>query len=340
MASGPSAGYKVFEGRQSGNPGRDHGFRPQKFGPPQLSTHTKNRKKKNRKRNFFEFTRRTKERGKGAISKSSPSMTSPCRDQCLTVALATRCMPLPGTGTSTVRFYQPRQRKIKVTSVFAIARPFRWKSSASTSPTGIMGRGIFRAKAKASAHLTRRRQALGWFPPSRRTAPTHHRVRVNHDKLTKDQTRGSRTVSCSEESHHQLPRAGSPVLNDTSASKPASCPQIQRLDRCDQPPSTPCTRPLSAAGGPAMSMIRAPRRRRQGDAACCWAELQASSDGVAISVPTRNVSGDRSQDRGVASRTDVKEINEAMKLLFPSMAAQCILVYNHRLAELSIDFNH
>src|ERR1017187_10224841 len=177
--------------------------------------------------------------------------------------------------------------------------------------------GIFSAKAKASAHLTDGADMTIVFG-------------VNHDKLTKDHlvvSNGSCTTNC------LAPVAK--VLNDTVGIETGFMTTIHAYTG-DQPTLDTLHSDLYRGRAAAMSMIP-PSTGAAKAIGLVLPELMGKLDGVAIRVPTPNVSV--IDLKIVASRkTDVKEINEAMKRA-SEQEMKGILGYTTA-PNVSIDFNH
>ena len=172
--------------------------------------------------------------------------------------------------------------------------------------------GIFSAKAKASAHLTAGARRVLVSAPSDGADATIV-FGVNHDKLTKDHlvvSNGSCTTNC------LAPVAK--VLNDTVGIETGFMTTIHAYTG-DQPTLDTLHSDLYRGRAAAMSMI--PTSTGAAKAiGLVLPELQGKLDGVAIRVPTPNVSV--IDLKIVASRkTDAKEINEAMKRL-PSSSSK------------------
>jgi len=164
--------------------------------------------------------------------------------------------------------------------------------------------GLFTAKDKASAHLTAGAKRVLISAPGENADATIV-YGVNHDKLTKDHlvvSNGSCTTNC------LAPVAK--VLNDTVGIETGFMTTIHAYTG-DQPTLDTLHKDLYRGRAAAMSMI--PTSTGAAKAiGLVLPELQGKLDGVAIRVPTPNVSV--IDLKIVASRkTDVKEINEAMK---------------------------
>ncbi len=189
--------------------------------------------------------------------------------------------------------------------------------------------GIFSAKAKASAHLTAGAKRVLVSAPSDGADMTIV-YGVNHDKLTKDHlvvSNGSCTTNC------LAPVAK--VLNDTVGIETGFMTTIHAYTG-DQPTLDTLHHDLYRGRAAAMSMI--PTSTGAAKAiGLVLPELQGKLDGVAIRVPTPNVSV--IDLKIVASRkTEVKEINEAMKRA-SEQQMKGILGYTTA-PNVSIDFNH
>src|SRR4030081_50670 len=189
--------------------------------------------------------------------------------------------------------------------------------------------GIFTAKDKASAHLTAGAKRVLVSAPADGADMTIV-YGVNHDKLTKEHTvvsNGSCTTNC------LAPVAK--VLNDTVGIETGFMTTIHAYTG-DQPTLDTLHKDLYRGRAAAMSMI--PTSTGAAKAiGLVLPELQGKLDGVAIRVPTPNVSV--IDLKIVASRkTDVKEINEAMKRA-SEQQLKGILAYTN-FPNVSIDFNH
>jgi glyceraldehyde 3-phosphate dehydrogenase len=174
--------------------------------------------------------------------------------------------------------------------------------------------GIFTAKEKASAHLTAGAIVFG----------------VNHDTLTRDHlvvSNGSCTTNC------LAPIAK--VLNDTVGIETGFMTTIHAYTG-DQPTLDTMHKDLYRGRAAAMSMI--PTSTGAAKAiGLVLPELKGKLDGVAIRVPTPNVSV--VDLKIVAKRaTDIKEINAAMKRA-SEQQLKGILGYTTA-PNVSIDFNH
>ena len=164
--------------------------------------------------------------------------------------------------------------------------------------------GLFTAKDKASAHLTAGAKRVLVSAPADGADATIV-FGVNHDKLTSDHkvvSNGSCTTNC------LAPVAK--VLNDTVGIETGFMTTIHAYTG-DQPTLDTLHKDLYRGRAAALSMI--PTSTGAAKAiGLVLPELQGKLDGVAIRVPVPNVSV--VDLKIVASRkTDVKEINEAMK---------------------------
>jgi len=189
--------------------------------------------------------------------------------------------------------------------------------------------GIFSAKAKASAHLTAGAKRVLVSAPSDGADATIV-FGVNHDKLTKDNlvvSNGSCTTNC------LAPVAK--VLNDTVGIETGFMTTIHAYTG-DQPTLDTLHNDLYRGRAAAMSMI--PTSTGAAKAiGLVMPELAGKLDGVSIRVPTPNVSV--IDLKIVAQRkTDVKEINEAMKRA-SEQQMKGILGYTTA-PNVSMDFNH
>src|SRR3569623_876333 len=189
--------------------------------------------------------------------------------------------------------------------------------------------GIFTARDKADAHLTAgAKRVLESAPADGADAPIV--FGVNHDILTKDHTvvsNGSCTTNC------LAPVAK--VLNDTVGIETGFMTTIHAYTG-DQPTLDTLHKDLYRGRAAAMSMI--PTSTGAAKAiGLVLPELQGKLDGVAIRVPTPNVSV--VDLKIVASRKTTKEeINAAMKRA-SEQQLKGILGYTTA-PNVSIDFNH
>jgi glyceraldehyde 3-phosphate dehydrogenase len=189
--------------------------------------------------------------------------------------------------------------------------------------------GIFSAKAKATAHLTAGAKRVLVSAPSDGADATIV-YGVNHDKLTKEHlvvSNGSCTTNC------LAPIAK--VLNDTVGIETGFMTTIHAYTG-DQPTLDTLHSDLYRGRAAALSMI--PTSTGAAKAiGLVLPELLGKLDGVAIRVPTPNVSV--VDLKIVAKRaTDVKEINAAMKRA-SEQEMKGILGYTTA-PNVSIDFNH
>jgi len=189
--------------------------------------------------------------------------------------------------------------------------------------------GIFTAKDKAKAHLDAGAKRVLVSAPADNADLTVV-YGVNHDKLTKDHkivSNASCTTNC------LAPVAK--VLNDAVGIDKGFMTTIHAYTG-DQPTLDTLHKDLYRGRAAAMSMI--PTSTGAAKAiGLVLPELQGKLDGVAIRVPTPNVSV--IDLKIVASRkTDPKEINEAMKRA-SEQQLKGILGYTTA-PNVSIDFNH
>lgn len=189
--------------------------------------------------------------------------------------------------------------------------------------------GIFTAKDKASAHLTAgAKRVLVSAPADGADATIVYGV--NHDTLTRDHlvvSNGSCTTNC------LAPIAK--VLNDLVGIETGFMTTIHAYTG-DQPTLDTLHKDLYRGRAAAMSMI--PTSTGAAKAiGLVLPELKGKLDGVAIRVPTPNVSV--VDLKIVAKRaTDPKEINEAMKRA-SEQQLKGVLGYTTA-PNVSIDFNH
>src|SRR5436305_6307962 len=188
--------------------------------------------------------------------------------------------------------------------------------------------GIFTAKDKASAHLTAGAKRVLVSAPADGADATIV-FGVNHDKLTRDHkvvSNGSCTTNC------LAPVAK--VLNDTVGIETGFMTTIHAYTG-DQPTLDTMHKDLYRARAAALSMI--PTSTGAAKAiGLVLPELKGKLDGVAIRVPTPNVSV--IDLKIVAQRkTEPKEINEAMKRA-SEQQLQGILGYTTA-PNVSTDFN-
>ena len=189
--------------------------------------------------------------------------------------------------------------------------------------------GIFTAKDKASAHLTAGAKRVLVSAPADNADMTIV-YGVNHDKLTKDHmvvSNGSCTTNC------LAPVAK--VLNDTVGIETGFMTTIHAYTG-DQPTLDTMHKDLYRGRAAALSMI--PTSTGAAKAiGLVLPELKGKLDGVAIRVPTPNVSV---VDLKIVARkaTTVDEINDAMKRA-SEQQLKGILAYTNA-PNVSIDFNH
>ena len=189
--------------------------------------------------------------------------------------------------------------------------------------------GIFTAKEKAKAHLDAGAKRVLVSAPSDGADATIV-FGVNHDTLTKDHlvvSNGSCTTNC------LAPVAK--VLNDTVGIETGFMTTIHAYTG-DQPTLDTMHKDLYRARAAAMSMI--PTSTGAAKAiGLVLPELKGKLDGVAIRVPTPNVSV---IDLKIVAKkkTTTEEINEAMKR---AAEQQLKGILNYTLHHnVSIDFNH
>ena len=232
----------------------------------------------------------------------------------------------PGTVTVDGDSINLGNGKIKVTAVRDPAT-LPWKDLGVD--IALECTGIFSAKAKASAHLTAGAKRVLVSAPSDGADATIV-FGVNHDKLTKDHlvvSNGSCTTNC------LAPVAK--VLNDTVGIETGFMTTIHAYTG-DQPTLDTLHNDLYRGRAAAMSMI--PTSTGAAKAiGLVMPELAGKLDGVSIRVPTPNVSV--IDLKIIAQRkTDVKEINEAMKRA-SEQQLKGILGFTTG-PNVSIDFNH
>ncbi|MBS4004348.1 MAG: type I glyceraldehyde-3-phosphate dehydrogenase [Afipia sp.] len=189
--------------------------------------------------------------------------------------------------------------------------------------------GIFSAKAKASAHLTAGAKRVLVSAPSDGADATIV-YGVNHDKLSKDHlvvSNGSCTTNC------LAPVAK--VLNDTVGIETGFMTTIHAYTG-DQPTLDTMHSDLYRGRAAALSMI--PTSTGAAKAiGLVLPELQGKLDGVAIRVPTPNVSV---IDLKIVAKkaTTKEEINDAMKRAAAQELKGILGTTSH--PNVSIDFNH
>jgi len=189
--------------------------------------------------------------------------------------------------------------------------------------------GIFTAKDKASAHLTAGAKRVLVSAPADGADLTVV-YGVNHDKLTRDHkvvSNGSCTTNC------LAPVAK--ILNDVVGIETGFMTTIHAYTG-DQPTLDTMHKDLYRGRAAALSMI--PTSTGAAKAiGLVLPELNGKLDGVAIRVPTPNVSV--IDLKIVAKRkTDAKEINEAMKRASEQQLKGILGYTTH--PNVSIDFNH
>ena len=189
--------------------------------------------------------------------------------------------------------------------------------------------GIFTAKDKASAHLPAGAKRVLVSAPADNADLTVV-FGVNHDKLTKDHmvvSNGSCTTNC------LAPVAK--VLNDTVGIETGFMTTIHAYTG-DQPTLDTMHKDLYRARAAALSMI--PTSTGAAKAiGLVLPELKGKLDGVAIRVPTPNVSV---IDLKIVAKkaTTVEEINGAMKRAAEQQLKGVLNYTTH--PNVSIDFNH
>jgi glyceraldehyde 3-phosphate dehydrogenase len=189
--------------------------------------------------------------------------------------------------------------------------------------------GIFTAREKAAAHLTAGAKRVLISAPAENADATVV-YGVNHDKLSKEHlvvSNGSCTTNC------LAPVAK--ILNDTVGIETGFMTTIHAYTG-DQPTLDTLHKDLYRGRAAAMSMI--PTSTGAAKAiGLVLPELNGKLDGVAIRVPTPNVSV--VDLKIVASRKTTKEeINEAMKRASEQQLKGILGYTTH--PNVSIDFNH
>ena len=189
--------------------------------------------------------------------------------------------------------------------------------------------GLFTTKDKASAHLTAGAKRVLVSAPADNADMTIV-YGVNHDKLTKDHmvvSNGSCTTNC------LAPVAK--VLNDAVGIETGFMTTIHAYTG-DQPTLDTMHKDLYRGRAAALSMI--PTSTGAAKAiGLVLPELKGKLDGVAIRVPTPNVSV--VDLKIVAKRTTtVDEINDAMKRASEQQLKGILAYTDH--PNVSIDFNH
>jgi glyceraldehyde 3-phosphate dehydrogenase len=232
----------------------------------------------------------------------------------------------PGTVTVDGDSISLGNGKIKVTSV-RDPNTLPWKDLGID--IALECTGIFTAKDKASSHLTAGAKRVLVSAPADGADATIV-FGVNHDKLNKDHlvvSNGSCTTNC------LAPVAK--VLHDTVGIEAGFMTTIHAYTG-DQPTLDTLHKDLYRGRAAAMSMI--PTSTGAAKAiGLVMPELAGKLDGVSIRVPTPNVSV---IDLKIVAlrKTDVKEINEAMKRA-SEQQLKGILGYTTA-PNVSIDFNH
>ena len=233
---------------------------------------------------------------------------------------------IPGTVTVEGDSISLGNGKIKVTAVRDPAT-LPWKDLGID--IAMECTGIFSAKAKASAHLTAGAKRVLVSAPSDGADATIV-YGVNHDKLTKDHlvvSNGSCTTNC------LAPVAK--VLNDTVGIETGFMTTIHAYTG-DQPTLDTMHSDLYRGRAAALSMI--PTSTGAAKAiGLVLPELQGKLDGVAIRVPTPNVSV---IDLKIVAKkaTTKEEINDAIKRA-SQQELKGILSFTND-PNVSIDFNH
>ena len=232
----------------------------------------------------------------------------------------------PGTVTVDGDTISLGKGKIKVTSV-RDPNTLPWKDLGID--IALECTGIFTAREKAALHLEAGAKRVLVSAPAENADATIV-FGVNHDKLTKEHlvvSNGSCTTNC------LAPVAK--VLNDTVGIETGFMTTIHAYTG-DQPTLDTLHSDLYRGRAAAMSMI--PTSTGAAKAiGLVLPELQGKLDGVALRVPTPNVSV--IDLKIVASRKTTKEeINEAIKRA-AEQQLKGILAYTN-FANVSIDFNH
>ncbi len=189
--------------------------------------------------------------------------------------------------------------------------------------------GLFTAKDKASAHLTAGAKRVLISAPGENSDLTVV-YGVNHDKLTKDHiivSNASCTTNC------LAPVAK--VLNDAIGIDHGFMTTIHAYTG-DQPTLDTMHKDLYRARAAALSMIPTSTGAAKA-VGLVLPELKGKLDGVAIRVPTPNVSV--VDFKFVAKRkTTVEEVNGAIELAAKQQLKGILNYTNH--PNVSIDFNH
>ena len=217
-------------------------------------------------------------------------------------------------------------RKIKVT---AIKDPAQLPHKELAVDIALECTGIFTSKEKASAHLTAGAKRVLVSAPADGVDLTVV-YGVNHAKLTKDHfivSNASCTTNC------LVPVAK--VLNDTIGIEKGFMTTVHSYTN-DQPSQDQLHKDLYRARAAALSMI--PTSTGAAKAiGLVLPELKGKLDGVAIRVPTPNVS---LVDLKIVSKrpTSVAEINDAMKRAAAQELKGILAIVDAPL--VSVDFNH
>ena len=217
-------------------------------------------------------------------------------------------------------------RKIKVT---AIKDPAQLPHKELAVDIALECTGIFTSKEKASAHLTAGAKRVLVSAPADGVDLTVV-YGVNHAKLTKDHvivSNASCTTNC------LVPVAK--VLNDTVGIEKGFMTTVHSYTN-DQPSQDQLHKDLYRARAAALSMI--PTSTGAAKAiGLVLPELKGKLDGVAIRVPTPNVS---LVDLKIVSKrpTSVAEINDAMKRAAAQELKGILAIVDAPL--VSVDFNH
>jgi glyceraldehyde 3-phosphate dehydrogenase len=232
----------------------------------------------------------------------------------------------PGVVTTGEDWIDAGAGKMKVT---AIRDPKELPHKALNVDIALECTGLFTARDKAAAHLAAGAKRVLVSAPAENADATIV-YGVNHDKLTRDHlvvSNGSCTTNC------LAPIAK--ILNDTVGIETGFMTTIHAYTG-DQPTLDTLHKDLYRGRAAAMSMI--PTSTGAAKAiGLVLPELKGKLDGVAIRVPTPNVSVVDLQI--VASRkTDPDEINAAMKRA-SEQQLKGILGYTTA-PNVSIDFNH
>ena len=215
---------------------------------------------------------------------------------------------------------------IKVT---AIKDPAQLPHKALNVDVALECTGIFTAKDKASAHLTAGAKRVLISAPAEGADLTVV-YGVNHDKLTKQHTIVS-NASCTTNCLAPVAK----VLNDAIGIDKGFMTTIHAYTN-DQPSLDQVHKDLYRARAAAISMIPTSTGAAKA-VGLVLPELAGKLDGVAIRVPTPNVSV--VDFKFVAKRkTSMEEINEAIKR---AAEQQLKGILGYTLApNVSIDFNH